>query len=203
MNHGFSMPFAFKLIVLTGFGWNVFLFTRALRTGFTRPEGVPPLMRALAICGTIATLGNCWLVWITTVTFPLAAIALLLLSVSQLVFRAAVKATVQHKLSLAFSGDTPTQLNQTGIYRQVRHPFYLAYTLTWLAIAIYTTQMGALAVVAMMLTFYIAAARREENKFLRSSLSADYRAYQNQAGMFFPKRFQKPSQPPQPIEQPK
>lgn len=200
MNPEFSIPFAAKLALLAGFGWNVLLFTRALRTGFTRPEGVPWLMRALAVCGTMATLVDGWLVWIATATLPLATTGLLLLVVSQLVFRAAVKATVQHKLSLAFSGDTPTQLNQTGIYRQVRHPFYLAYTLTWLGVAIATRQTGAFVVLAVMLAFYITAARREENKFLGSPLVADYRAYQNQAGMFFPKLFPKQ---PQPIEQPK
>ena len=187
MNLELSIPFVGKLALLAGFGWNVFLFTRALRTGFTRPEGVPLLMRALAVCGTIATLIDGWLLWTSATTLSFALMSLLLLAASQLVFRAAVNATAQHKLSLAFSSDVPTQLNQTGIYRRVRHPFYLAYTLTWLAAAIATRQVGALVALVVMLTFYITAAGREERKFFGSQLAADYRAYQNRAGMFFPK----------------
>ncbi|MFM2082472.1 MAG: hypothetical protein RL380_1163 [Verrucomicrobiota bacterium] len=200
MNYEFSISFAGKLALLAGFGWNVFLFTRALRTGFTRPEGVPLLMRALAFCGTIATLVDGWLLWASVTTLPFVAIGLLLLTVSQLVFRAAANATAQHKLSLAFSCDAPTQLNQTGIYQRVRHPFYLAYTLTWLAAAIATRLASALVVLVVMLGFYLAAARREEKKFLGSPLATDYRIYQNRAGMFFPKHR---SGQPQHIEQTK
>ena len=200
MNPEFSIPFAVKLALLSGFGWNVFFFTRALRTGFTRPEGVPLLMRALTVCGTITTLVDVWLLWASATTLSLAAIGLLLLTMSHLVFRAAAKATAQNKLSLAFSSDAPTQLNQTGIYQRVRHPFYLAYTLTWLAVAVATRQAGAFAALAVMLAFYIAAARREEKKFLGSPLATDYRAYQNRAGIFFPKYS---SRQPQPIEQAK
>jgi len=187
MNHDASILFIGKLALLAGFGWNVLLFTRALRTGFTRPQGVPSLMRFLAICGIIATLVDGWLLWTSDSSLPLIAISLVLLTVSQLIFSAAFKATAQNKLSLAFSSDTPTQLNEAGIYRRVRHPFYLGYALTWLAAAMATRQPGAFAALAMMLSFYVAAARREENKFLISPLADDYRAYQCRAGMFFPK----------------
>lgn len=183
-----------KAAILIVFGWNIALFTRAMRSGFTRPSGVHPAMRMLGACGAGATILNAWLMIGAQTALATSIVSLIVLVFSQLVFRAAVKATEQHKLSLAFSGDDPTRLNQTGIYRQVRHPFYLGYTLTWLATAIDSQHVGAFLALAVMLAFYITAARHEEKKFLGSPLAADYRAYQTRAGMFFPKHRLKQTQ---------
>ena len=77
MNHDGSILFIGKLALLAGFGWNVFLFTRAMRTGFTRPQGVPSLMRSLAICGIIATLVDGWLLWRSDSSLPVTRMTLI------------------------------------------------------------------------------------------------------------------------------
>jgi protein-S-isoprenylcysteine O-methyltransferase Ste14 len=178
-----------KAALLIVFGWNIALFTRALRDGFTRPNGVHPAMRTLGICGAAATILNAWLIVKTQTPLVAVIISLAVLFISQLVFRAAVKATAQHKLSLAFSSDTPGHLNQSGIYRIIRHPFYLAYALTWLAAAIASLHWLALIALVVMFSFYLSAAMLEERKFLASPLAPAYRAYRQNTGMIFPKLF--------------
>jgi protein-S-isoprenylcysteine O-methyltransferase Ste14 len=186
MNLGPFMSLILRFTLLAVFVWNVLVFTRALRSAFSRPEGVPPRMRMLAACGFLATMVDAWLLWSGPIRWPGFLAGLMLLAISQWVFRAAVNATARHKLSLAFSGDVPTQLNQSGIYGRVRHPFYLAYTLTWLGAVIGTLHPGSVLALAVMFTFYLTAALHEERKFLASPLAAEYRAYRGRTGMFFP-----------------
>lgn len=196
MNEVATIAFALRLATLAAFAWNVILFTRALRSAFSRPEGVPPLMRALAVCGTVATLLDGWLLWSASALLSFLIGGFTILILSQWVFRSAIKATAAHKLSLAFSTDVPTGLNQSGIYRRVRHPFYLAYALTWLGAVVGTLHLGAVLTLVVMLGFYVTAARREERKFLSSPLADAYREYQGRAGMFLPPLFlNQPTQP--------
>lgn len=186
-----SMDLALKLAVLAGFVLNIVLFARALRSSFVRPDGVRLRMRGLVVCGTVASVSDALLLWFA----PERTLCLLggaaLLVCSQWVYRSAVRATTRHKLSLAFSGDAPTHLNESGIYSRVRHPFYLAYTLTWLGAVAGTLHWGAILGLVMMFCFYLAAALHEERKFLASGLAAEYRAYRRRTGMFLPKPINK------------
>lgn len=193
MNQTPSIALLARLLLLAGFAWNVVLFARALRRNFTRPGGVPLLMLWLAVCGTVAIVVDGWLLATVEVQLVFALIGLALVMLSQVVFQAAVRATAQHRLSLAFSADAPAHLNDRGIYARVRHPFYLAYTLNWLGAATATRHGAAFLLLALMLGFYIAAARREEQKFLQSPLARAYNTYRRQAGMFLPKIFRQPN----------
>lgn len=175
------------MLLVLAFLYNVFGFSRAIQKGFTRPDGVPLLMRILAVFGLIATAVDAWLLATADLGLAASFCGLFVLAAAQWVFRAAINATTQHKLSLAFSTDAPTHLNETGIYRRVRHPFYLAYTLNWLGAAIASRHWVAFVMLGLMFAFYVAAAWREEQKFLRSSLADSYSNYRHRAGMFFPK----------------
>jgi protein-S-isoprenylcysteine O-methyltransferase Ste14 len=174
-------------IFLVGlFGWNFILFSIALRRNFSCPSGVPPMMRALAGCGLLATLTDI-VVLLTSQLMPVRSlIGIGLLILSQLLFRAAVNATSEYKLSLAFSSDMPSSLNKSGPYRYIRHPFYTAYSLTWFAVVVASAHIAAVGALLVMAAFYFTAAWREERKFLRSPLADAYRDYQRFTGMFFP-----------------
>lgn len=172
--------------VIVLFIWNILLFSVALRSGFSRPHGVPGRMRILALCGAVATLADGILLFLAK-PLPWQTVAGLALQIaSQFLLRAAIRATTRSKLSLAFSDDAPASLNQSGPYRFIRHPFYTAYSLTWLAAAVATAHPAAFAALVMMVAFYWVAARREEKKFLSSPLADSYRCYRKSAGMFFP-----------------
>lgn len=176
-------------MLLAMFAVNIILFSVALKGAFTAPYGVPPTMRLLAICGAAASTIDVFLLARTPVTMFSLVVSFLLLIVSQIVFQAALKATTHQKLSLAFSEDVPVFLKQEGIYKFIRHPFYLAYTLNWLGAVTATLHWGAFILLLVLGGFYSAAARREEQKFIRSPLKGQYESYRKKAGMFFPKMF--------------
>ena len=172
--------------VIALFVWNVVLFSIALRRDFSRPDGVQAMMRALALCGALAALTGLFLLCSNRLGLWPCLAGICLLVMSQALLRAAVRATVDSKLSLAFSGDVPTSLNRSGPYRFIRHPFYTSYSLTWLAAAVASAHPVAFIAMGVMVAFYLTAARSEERKFLSSSLADSYRHYRRSTGMFLP-----------------
>jgi len=111
----------------------------------------------------------------------------LLFYFSHKLFSESVRATRNSRLSVAFSTDAPTFLNQSGPYRAVRHPFYVAYTLSWTAAAVASAHPASFAILLFMLAFYFIAGRLEERKFLASPHAAAYEHYRRRAGMFLPR----------------
>lgn len=90
-------------------------------------------------------------------------------------------------LTIAFSQDSPTHLVTTGPYRWVRHPFYLAYLLNFLSLALlYPHALSLLVFIAIYLIYHFAA-KKEETKFRESALSKEYHSYSQQTGRFLPK----------------
>lgn len=181
------------------FLWNAALFAKAIQQTFTRPNGLPRMMFILSMAGVLGVLVDvASMLTATHSTWWQQLSGLCLLTASQLLFRAALRATRQKPLSLAFSTDLPVFVNQSGPFRRIRHPFYAAYSLTWLAAWIITGHLAAAAILALMSTFYLAAALQEEHKFLRGPLAADYLAYRQHTGMFLPSIASLPKIPSQP-----
>lgn len=102
-------------------------------------------------------------------------------------FFATLQTNRARPLTLAYDRDTPEHLNRQGPYAWVRHPFYLAYLLAFTSGWIGSGEILLALVPAFFFALYWDAASREEAKFLRSPLAGDYRAYQAQAGRFWPK----------------
>lgn len=101
-------------------------------------------------------------------------------------FLAAARATRSRPLTPAFSSDVPEHLVCTGPYRVVRHPFYTAYLITYLAGWVVSGVTALLVVFAAMGALYVVAARREEQKFQQSPLAQHYNRYAARTGMFWP-----------------
>src|SRR5215510_10428200 len=106
--------------------------------------------------------------------------------VSLALFWWTISVTRSNRLSIAFSKDKPNQLTQAGPYRIVRHPFYVAYSLFWLAGLIAVLRWYLIPSVTVMLVFYFCAARMEEAKFENSDLRELYAGYRSTTGMFLP-----------------
>jgi len=98
-----------------------------------------------------------------------------------------VSVTRSRRLSLAFSKDGPNYLLQTGPYRFVRHPFYAAYSVFWIAGFVAVLRWYLIPSVLVMLLFYFCAARMEEAKFENSDLRELYAGYRANTGMFLPR----------------
>ena len=87
---------------------------------------------------------------------------------------------------MAFSDDAPKALITGGPYRIVRHPFYAAYLLYWLAGWIATGNWFVAGTSVLAAALCVDAACREERKFMASPLSSAYEDYRADTGMFFP-----------------
>jgi len=91
------------------------------------------------------------------------------------------------RFGLAFGVHVPEALCDVGPYRFIRHPLYLSYGLAFLAELIalphWATALGFLG----NSTLLVLSARNDERVLARSSLAADYAAYRERTGMFFPK----------------
>jgi protein-S-isoprenylcysteine O-methyltransferase Ste14 len=97
--------------------------------------------------------------------------------------------TVQHQpLPIAFSDlAAMPPLVRTGPFALVRHPFYLSYSLTWLAgCAAAPTLPVAIVTAGMLLTYWVLATR-EEWWLLTNDDTGSYSAYLTETPRFIPR----------------
>jgi len=115
-----------------------------------------------------------------------AAAAIVMYVAAALLFLAALEAARRVRLPRTLVDDPmPRALITSGPFALVRHPFYTAYSLAWLAAPVAThgpviTLFGILAVAT-----YVVAARREE-PMLEAHFGDAYRAYRSGTGVVLP-----------------
>ncbi len=115
-----------------------------------------------------------------------AAAGIVMYVAAALLFLSALESARRVQLPRTLVADPmPTALITTGPFAFVRHPFYLAYSLAWMAAPVAThgpviTLFGVAAVAT-----YIVAARREERQ-LEAHFGDTYRAYRAKAGLLLP-----------------
>ncbi len=174
-----SLVAAASVIGFGSFAWGV-------QRHFRRGDAMPRRMRWLSCASLLALL---WFLlrivrdgvagaWPIALTLMLAASAL---------FWAAIGATRARRPTLAFDDDVPAFLYQHGPYRLIRHPFYSAYIVFWIATSLATPGLISWLVPIVFGLVYIDAARREERKFASSALSAQYHLYRERTGMMWPR----------------
>ena len=161
--------------------------------GHFRSEGKIPLgMRLISV---LSMVGFAWFTWDFTCavyaerqasTWANAA-AWVLFLVDFTLFWWTVRVNAAHPLTLAFSIDQPSFLQQAGPYRFVRHPFYFSYVVFWIATAVASSNAVHWVMPIVMVVLYREAALREEAKFAQSPFSAAYTSYQVRTGMLMPR----------------
>lgn len=115
-----------------------------------------------------------------------AGAAIAMYVAATLLFLSALESARRVQLARTLVDDhLPKALITTGPFALVRHPFYIAYSLAWLAAPVAThgpfiTVCGLIAVAV-----YIVAARREERQ-LEAHFGDAYRAYRLKAGPIVP-----------------
>ncbi len=82
--------------------------------------------------------------------------------------------------------DLPTSLTTHGPYARMRHPFYLAYLMMFLAAAAIVPNGGTLGVLIYAVIVLNHTAAREERRLCASRLGEQYHAYIAQSGRFVP-----------------
>lgn len=178
------------MLVLLSFSMNIlfvlFAGWASLRH-FKRSEREPLGARLLTLATVAGTALNGWLAlrhpWPGDLE---AAIALLLTLAAFAVFFAAVRASRDGGLSLAFSDATPVAVVGHGIYSVVRHPFYSSYILYWLSwLPLSSFDPLSCLIAVGMISSYVVAARKEE-RLLSGRLGPSYGALVDRTWRFVP-----------------
>lgn len=161
---------------LTSFAWGMVWHFRS-------PGKLSPAAQRTAALGAISTYvhlyglmmhGDGWL-----------GIGFLLYWVSTGLFWWAVSAS-RRRLRACFCGGGETEVVIAGPYRWIRHPFYAAYGLAWLAGVLATLWWPTLLTAAAMCSVYWKAAVAEEAALRQGAAGVRYREYQRWAGPFWP-----------------
>jgi protein-S-isoprenylcysteine O-methyltransferase Ste14 len=93
----------------------------------------------------------------------------------------------RRKLAACGQGCVSAEVITGGPYRLIRHPFYAAYILIWIAGFAATLWWPLACAAVAMAVRYDRAAREEELGFAASPLGAAYSAYQQRTGMYWPR----------------
>jgi protein-S-isoprenylcysteine O-methyltransferase Ste14 len=164
----------------------LFSFSRGIRW-FRRAKETNPAKTALTLSATACAVIQLAVIAVAPspgLVFRCLGIALYVLA--QGLFWWARSAHGGERPAFAFIATKPAFLTQTGPYRFIRHPFYTAYLLVWLAGAVVSAQPWLLLTTVGMTAFHYVAARQEEQSFAQTDLAGAYRNYKQRTGMFFP-----------------
>lgn len=113
-------------------------------------------------------------------------VAVVLYGMSAMLFWSAVVVT-RGKMAACGQGVVSRCLVKQGPYRYIRHPFYTAYNLAWLAGFMASGWWAAAIVAVVMAVIYECFARTEERAFLCTPLAQAYNEYKQQAGRYLPR----------------
>lgn len=113
------------------------------------------------------------------------SLAVTLSALGSMFFVSAVYATRRARLTVIGADDVPVSLVSKGVYAYVHHPFYSAYILKFLGIAItkYRSLQSWISI-ALIVALSWRAAISEERKFEGSPFATQYADYQRSTGMF-------------------
>ncbi|MDB5539492.1 MAG: Nickel-cobalt-cadmium resistance protein [Devosia sp.] len=161
-------------------------YTWSLRAHFASAK-VPPGTMLISAVVILSLASYLYLQW--TVEQPMLAKAagIVLMAGSLGLFWAAIFASREARLLLAFDEKKPHGLISIGPYKHVRHPFYLSYLTFWTGWTLATWHPLGLVPLAVIGCIYVTAALGEERKFENSPLADEYRNYRKRAGFLWPK----------------
>lgn len=155
--------------------------------GHFSSDGMPKGARLLSLVVLACALLLFTVLW----TLPQPAWTQVLGIVLQLssfaLFWAAIRASREGRLRLAFDPGNPRTFVSEGPYRYVRHPFYVSYVIFWGGWALAGWSIWAVFPFLVMTAIYIGAARDEERKFGLTEMGPDYADYRRRTGFFFPR----------------
>lgn len=153
---------------------------------FVAPQGFNRRTILTSLCFVCAATANLVVLSHSQISLVRSSIAVGLYLGSLALLASAIKTNRDRPLSVAFTPDEPKHHVTKGPYRFIRHPFYAAYCITWLAGALASWSVLLSMIGALMVILYWRAARFEEKKFENSSMAPSYALYRSQAGMFWP-----------------
>jgi protein-S-isoprenylcysteine O-methyltransferase Ste14 len=159
----------------------------ALQDFFLDARSNPPRLRALQDLGVAIAVTHFGVIVLRGSVSPNWAIAGIAMYVAAtLLFLSSLEAARRVPLPRTFVDDPlPKALITRGPFAVIRHPFYVAYSLAWLAAPVATHGPGVAALALVAIGIYVAAARREERQ-LEDRFGDAYRTYKHGTGMVLP-----------------
>lgn len=159
----------------------------ALQDFFLDSRVPNPKVRALQDIGLVFAVTNFGALLVRGSVAPAWAVAGIAMYVAAtLLFLSSLEAARRVRLPRTMVDDPmPKALITSGPFAIVRHPFYIAYSLAWLAAPVATFGPAVAVVAVVQVTIYVIAARREERQ-LEAYFGEAYRSYKNRTGMFVP-----------------
>lgn len=171
---------ALCIACLSGFAWSICRF-------FTKTGSMPARMKVMSGLGAVFSVIHVSLLAVApSARLENQVLAAVLYAASLSLFYLALRANRALPLAVAFDPGYSTHLITRGPYAQVRHPFYCAYLLFWIAGVIGTGCSALVVTVVAMGVLYRQAANAEEQAFLAGPLAARYARYRAKTGMFWP-----------------
>jgi protein-S-isoprenylcysteine O-methyltransferase Ste14 len=182
------MNIHFVIFFIALFSFAIYSF--AIKTLFSDVHGVSPRMQCLKACGLVSIFTHLISIWHNPqITANASVLSMSIYICGLLIFFLARSALKGRRLTLAFSPDPPQWLVSNAVYAYIRHPFYLAYSLTWLGGVIAAPAISTISTTLLMICLYWSAAKYEERKFYNSPYVLEYIDYQKRTGMFLPSIF--------------
>lgn len=159
----------------------------ALQDFFLDARTNTPRLRALQDLGVALAVTHFGVIVMRGSVGPNWAIAGIAMYVAAtLLFLSALEAARRVPLPRTFVDDPmPKALITRGPFALIRHPFYVSYSLAWLAAPVATHAPVVTAMSLMAIGIYVAAARREE-RMLEERFGEAYRTYKHGTGMVVP-----------------
>ena len=178
------MNYALFAIALISF----LLYHQGRNYNLANDHGSRALQKLILVFTALFALIHLWLLWRTPVhSHKFANLASLCYIAGLGIFLSAKKATSTYRSTLAFAPDLPCWMLNKGIYSVIRHPFFLAFSLTWLGGALEAHCLRTTVSTAIMLGLYWLAAVRQERNYEKSLLAAEFSYYKSRTGMFLPR----------------
>ncbi len=165
----------------------MFLFAAvAIARHFRITKATPQLVTtlALAICQFASFI---WQMLVSAKPLALLGAALIAFFASQFLFGWSLHSSRKTKLNIVFEPGQPQRVLRSGIFRHIRHPFYLAYFMFWFGASLAAGHWTTIALSLVLVAMLALAARQEEKNFATSPLASDYAVYRKSTGMFLPK----------------
>jgi protein-S-isoprenylcysteine O-methyltransferase Ste14 len=151
---------------------------------------VPKLRDNGAILGQISFISGMLCVLVMGLFYRLlvpAAVCGAILALSALILYEWTRRTViDRNFYVGLAGEVPPMMCDTGPYRYVRHPFYLSYTVAFVAVAVAFPSLVVSGVCLANIGLFVYMALDDERVLLQSPLAAAYESYSARVGMFLP-----------------
>ena len=161
-------------------------YSWSLRAHFAS-KSLPGGTILISVMVVVTTLAFLYFQWSVEQPLLAAFVGLVVMLASLALFWAAIFASREARLRLAFDAENPDSLVTEGPYRYLRHPFYTSYLVFWAGWAVAIWSAWTLPFLGFILLVYTLAARGEELKFSNSPLGPQYEEYRRRTGFFWPR----------------